>query len=442
MLISSGQGPGPGVAGRSGWELLGADIGSSGSQGAQAQAQDLSQILKTKTCPPTMGEALTWAGETVDRPIVRSRLLATVMMWANKWPRRKVIDLMIRNYVDNEMFKAMELLAEAMGMSAPDKRRDSMGRSSEEAYAFDLYGKLMELDKEKKLPEIVVPCLELAECPVDTVQDGDPGILVRMERLERAVTKLLETPNVAAGGAGGGGGFGPALQRARSLSHGREPVAAVMDQEGQGQGQESYANRVASGGVKRVRAEPGTVDSEGFRVPGRPVRKAVPRGSSTVDLTELGGAMVAPIERYVGNTDQRVTSEIVEKALKLCAAGLPGELKLEVLKVEQINAHLPHVRTKAWKVTVPYSCREIMDNPALYPDGWTHRAYFAPRTERSKRVKPNENQTAGVVESLLQSEERATVSREQEEREVYAQKVQAAVDAELARLKASGLQLA
>ena len=181
------------------------------------------------------------------------------------------------------------------------------------------------------------------------------------------------------------------------------------------------------------------MDSEGFRLPGRPPRKAAPKGNSTVDLTELGGAMVAPLERYVGNTDQRVTPDIVKKALKMCAEGLPGKPKLEVLSVEQINGHLPHVRTKAWKVTMPYSCREIMDNPGLYPDGWTHRAFFAPRTERSKRVRQNENQGSRVVESLLQSEERDRVSRVQEEEEVIEQRVQAGVAAELAKREAERL---
>ena len=49
---------------------------------------------------------------------------------------------------------------------------------------------------------------------------------------------------------------------------------------------------------------PGATDENGFRVPGRPPRKAVPRGTSTVDLSMLGGVVAAPIDRYVGNTGQ------------------------------------------------------------------------------------------------------------------------------------------
>ena len=169
--------------------------------------------------------------------------------------------------------------------------------------------------------------------------------------------------------------------------------------------------------MKRLR--PGDTDKDGFRLPGRPARKAVPRGTSTVDLSSLGGALVAPIDRYVGNTGMSMTKETVKEALKMCASVLPGGAALEVLEVEQINSHLQHARTRAWKVTVPYGCRDIMDNVALYPAGWTHRAFFAPRQDMSKRARAGE-QGRGVVATLLQGEERAAVAqqKEQEEQEI------------------------
>ena len=50
------------------------------------------------------------------------------------------------------------------------------------------------LDKKNKLPEIVVSCDQLKFCPVETVNDNDFGILVRMEQLERAVRDALIKP--------------------------------------------------------------------------------------------------------------------------------------------------------------------------------------------------------------------------------------------------------
>ena len=177
--------------------------------------------------------------------------------------------------------------------------------------------------------------------------------------------------------------------------------------------------------MKRLR--PGAIDQDGFRVPGRTARKAVPRGTSTVDLSSLGGALAAPIDRYVGNTGQGMTKELVKEALLMCAAGLPGGAALEVLEVTQINSHLQHARTRAWKVTVPYKCREIMDKQELYPDGWSHRAYFAPRQERSKRARAGEG--LRVEEALLQGEERANVARQQQQEDRVEQEVTARVEA-------------
>ena len=409
--------------------------------------------------PGDPSSALTKQGEVVTQSIVRSHVLASVLMWMDKWPKRKVIDLTAKTFVVKEMYVALCLLAEATGALPPSKRFNSGGRSSDEAYAIDLHHVLEELDRTGKLPDIVVPYAQLVKCPVDTAIEGDPTIVTRMERLEKAVLKVLENSPPEAPGSGcgrramGGGSvskiggnsggsavnsFGPALQRARSISREREMSGEqTLQVSGEQVVQQTWADK-AAGGVKRLR--PGATDEDGFRVPGRPPRKVVPKGTSTVDLSELGGAVVAPIERYIGNTEQRVTPDIVVKAMKLCGVGLPGADKLEVLKVEQINSHLQHVRTRAWKVTVPYSCREIMDNAALYPPGWTHRAYFAPRQDRSKRPRAGQQQGLSVVDTIIQSEERAAEAKQQEQEDMILKETTTGVEAELARARQTVLQ--
>ena len=54
--------------------------------------------------------------------------------------------------------------------------------------------------------------------------------------------------------------------------------------------------------------------------------------------------------------------------------------------LEKLTGHTS-ARTQSWKFTVPYSCCQLLDNPALYPPGWTNQAYFAPRGDRNKRHK-------------------------------------------------------
>ena len=153
---------------------------------------------------------------------------------------------------------------------------------------------------------------------------------------------------------GAANSFSSALERARSISRERESsVSETSAAPGEQASQMTWADRVVggdggAGGVKRPR--PGAIDGEGFRVPGRPARKAVPWGTSTADLSTLGGAVAVPIDRYVGNTGQDMTPALVKEALMMCVAVLPGGPTLEVLGVEQINLHLQNARTRAWNV--------------------------------------------------------------------------------------------
>ena len=47
-----------------------------------------------------------------------------------------------------------------------------------------------------------------------------------------------------------------------------------------------------------------------------------------------------------------------------------------------------------------------MTNPATYPQGWTHRAYFSPR-EGNKRAKPGVGHNGGIVKRVMLENERA-----------------------------------
>ena len=146
-------------------------------------------------------------------------------------------------------------------------------------------------------------------------------------------------------------------------------------------------------------------------MPGRPARKAVPKGSSTVDLSHLGRALVAPVERYIGGTIIGAREDDIKAVLKDCAAVLEGGDKLEILKVERLTGHAS-ARTQSWKVTVPFSCKQLLENPALYPRGWTHRAFFPPRGKRSKRLNEGGRREAG----LAPEQEQERIDRMVEER--------------------------
>ena len=80
------------------------------------------------------------------------------------------------------------------------------------------------------------------------------------------------------------------------------------------------------------------------------------------------------------------TPDIIEKVMKKCAGNLPEKVELTVLEVKCLNnlERDPSPRTRCWKITVPYVHRELMDSDELYPTGWSHRKFFAPRSQQNK----------------------------------------------------------
>ena len=374
--------------------------------------------------PPA--DCLLRTGELATIPIIRSALLATIHMWIEKWNKLAVTQEIVKHFADADVFKVLKLLCEVCSLPAPSPRHDSSNRTKGEQLAIDIYDTVLELDKRAKLPEIVVPSLQLHFCPVDTVKDNDPGMLVRMERLEKAVLKMVNAPAavqtvgqaaplqpaVTAGQSADpsvivpantgrtAGVFGAALDRARSLSRDGRQQQGGAGREQSGSRPDSYAERAA----KRSRS--GDEDSDGFRLPGRPARKAVPKGSSTVDLSGMARAVVAPLDRYVGGINLNATEDDVREVLERCAAAVEGGDKMVFTGLEKLTGH-PSARTQSWKFTVPYSCRQLLDNPALYPLGWTHRAYFAPRGDKSKRQSTSRT-GGGQGEALLRERDGET----------------------------------
>ena len=142
------------------------------------------------------GDCLLKEGESTPKPIVSCALLATVKMWMNMWSKSNVTDAIVKNFSEIQVFDALKLLREVGGLDPPGPRNNSCLRPKGEAIASDIHDVFMDLDKKNKLPEIVVSCDQLRFCPVETASDNDPGILVRMERLERAVRDMLVQPPV------------------------------------------------------------------------------------------------------------------------------------------------------------------------------------------------------------------------------------------------------
>ena len=363
-----------------------------------------------------------------------SYVLGTIHMWHLRGNRNKVVDLIVRHFSSCQLLEARKELCKAVKADDPVTRRDSVQRSAAEAYTLDLLDQLEELDSQGKLPFIVVPSNVLAKVPFSTLLSSDDvAVSARLESLEKCMKVLTETVTKIA--APNTGTFAGA--RARVNSNSMQSVAG-----GQGQGQDrsggvpqfvvsapaseslvtSWAtvaggsgaqgavgghqlhlpshggrDRLGSDGEKRKR-------DEEFRAPGRPRARKVAIGKSTVLVDEGGEA--APLEYYVGNTTPRATPEIIKAVLVKSAAKLDKDL--QVMEVTCLTYGLESPRSKSWKIKVPYKFRELMEQNDLYPEGWTYRKFFAPRSANKGSGGPNKKvrQDDNLVDEILRDNQK------------------------------------
>ena len=89
-----------------------------------------------------------------------------------------------------------------------------------------------------------------------------------------------------------------------------------------------------------------------------------------------------------------------------CTKGLDSSTDFKVLEVVQLAKQIEHPRTKCWKVVVSYKYREFMENDALYPPGWCHRKFFAPRQNRNPAKQPRKDDD--IVQEVI-DEQRKTL---------------------------------
>ena len=137
-------------------------------------------------------------------------------------------------------------------------------------------------------------------------------------------------------------------------------------------------------------------------------------------MEEAGQA--APLEFYVGNTTPAATESIVEAVLVKCAKGLEPLTEFKVLQVVQLAKQIENPRTKCWKVVVPYKFKEMMENNQMYPPGWCHRKFFAPRQagNPAKQARKDDGIVQEVIkeQQLLKENQSCNIEEKSEEQEV------------------------
>ena len=207
----------------------------------------------------------------------------------------------------------------------------------------------------------------------------------------------------------GGGGAGRAVGGTGSAGAGGSGVAG-SGATGYGSGRQR--GRLRSQGQGQKRDRDGTPVQEGEQ-PFQPVnnrrRRPVNHGSSRVEVDEAGVA--APIEIYVGNTTPAATEEVVKNVLIKCAKAFNPDTDFSVVEVVRLATHIENPRTKCWKVVIPHKFKDIIEKDELYPSGWCHRKFFAPRSSQpAKHARKDDT----VVQEAIKEQQRQEEAKRQQ----------------------------
>ena len=99
-----------------------------------------------------------------------------------------------------------------------------------------------------------------------------------------------------------------------------------------------------------------------------------------------------------------------------CAKGIESNTEFKIVKVEQLAKHITDARTKCWKVVVPFKFKEMMEKNEMYPPGWCHRKFFAPRRSPNPAKQPRKEDN--IVQQVIQDQQRAAEAKRQEEEDM------------------------
>ena len=161
--------------------------------------------------------------------------------------------------------------------------------------------------------------------------------------------------------------------------------------------EQSFEEAYFSGHGERNEREENDGGEAGWFVAGRPrkhkqEKPKVSTGSAKGEgLLDLAG----PAEFWIGNTRADTEPEKVLQVLHQAA----DNLGIENFSVEKAICLTKgdHVRTRSWKVIVPARLKEHMNNPELYPAGWTFRVFTKWNNKKHNTAAADSKATNGAT---------------------------------------------
>ena len=197
------------------------------------------------------------------------------------------------------------------------------------------------MDEMRRMVAVLARGSQVPDIVVTTVAAGTPGT---------KLTPVMSQSRDQGRQAQQGGGGQQTRQEARNRIRSDRSSSNKRLREGEGAGE---WREVTHQQGRKPRARP----------------KAVAGTASLVEFNDLAG----PEQFWIGNTRSSTNDDNMNEVLQKCARGL----SVEDFSVEGVHCLLKedNPRTIFWKVTVPSLFKELMANPAMYPQGWSHWAF-------------------------------------------------------------------
>ena len=119
-------------------------------------------------------------------------LLGVVNWWCLKGGKIEVVNLILRHFEHDEVYKSSLYLADTCGLSKPTLHKNSTNRPALEPCADDLVTRMKVMMDSKEIPSIVIPASELGRVPLEAVSvSGERSVSARLESLEECVKGVV-----------------------------------------------------------------------------------------------------------------------------------------------------------------------------------------------------------------------------------------------------------
>ena len=395
------------------------------------------------------------AGDGEDvRPVIESLILAVAHHWSRRETAGRQTELIERHFSQDEMKAALwKLHRKVDGFDKPKNRVGGAAKTATALQAEDLVKAITELGDQDKLPRFtaqsddfhriytLLSALSISDersvaTRLEALEASQQQNMIELKRLMTA-SPIQQTPMITVttpqarvptprGGAHvspgpvtsatsvdtAAGADQPRAKPSYADKAGRAPetAAAGADKEtpsffhrqtraDQRLTPGSRTHRSTSSKRRRLDDDAGsrhpseeTNSQENWQSQGRRRKnKTRPKVNTGRANGEGFLNLEGPAHFWIGNTRADTDSEKVKDVLKRAAANL----EIQDFSVEEAICLTKGVapRTKTWKVSVPARMGEHMNNPEMYPTGWTFRVF----TNWSRKSEGKNNPQANTV---------------------------------------------